>query len=35
MLSADDVARTVQFVLDSPPEVCINELVVTPTKKQT
>ena len=35
MLSAGDVARTVQFVLDSPPEVCINELVVTPTKKQT
>lgn len=35
MLSPDDVARTVQFVLDSPPHVCINELVVTPTKKQT
>jgi len=33
MLSAADVARTVQFVLDSPPHVCINELVVTPTKK--
>jgi len=34
MLSPDDVARTVQFVLDSPPHVCVNELVVTPTKKQ-
>ena len=34
MLSPADVARTVQFVLDSPPHVCINELVVTPTKKQ-
>ena len=34
MLSPDDVARTVQFVLDSPPQVCVNELVVTPTKKQ-
>jgi NADP-dependent 3-hydroxy acid dehydrogenase YdfG len=34
MLSAADVARTVQFVLDSPPHVCVNELVVTPTKKQ-
>jgi NADP-dependent 3-hydroxy acid dehydrogenase YdfG len=34
MLTAGDVARTVQFVLDSPPDVCINELVVTPTKKQ-
>lgn len=34
MLSPDDVARTVQFVLDSPPHVCINELVVIPTKKQ-
>jgi NADP-dependent 3-hydroxy acid dehydrogenase YdfG len=33
MLSPADVARTVQFVLDSPPHVCINELVVTPTKK--
>jgi NADP-dependent 3-hydroxy acid dehydrogenase YdfG len=33
MLSAADVARTVQFVLDSPPHVCINELVVTPTKR--
>jgi NADP-dependent 3-hydroxy acid dehydrogenase YdfG len=33
MLSPDDVARTVQFVLDSPPHVCINELVVTPTKR--
>ncbi|WP_375433277.1 SDR family oxidoreductase [uncultured Friedmanniella sp.] len=34
MLSPADVARTVQFVLDSPSHVCINELVVTPTKKQ-
>ncbi len=34
MLSPADVARTVQFVLDSPPSVCVNELVVTPTKKQ-
>ena len=33
MLSPEDVARTVQFVLDSPAHVCINELVVTPTKK--
>ncbi|SDT30903.1 NADP-dependent 3-hydroxy acid dehydrogenase YdfG [Friedmanniella luteola] len=33
MLSPDDVARTVQFVLDSPPHVCVNELVVTPTKR--
>lgn len=34
MLSPADVARTVQFVLDSPPHVCVNELVVIPTKKQ-
>ncbi|GAA1433038.1 SDR family NAD(P)-dependent oxidoreductase [Microlunatus lacustris] len=34
MLSPEDVARTVQFVLDSPPHVCVNELVVTPTKRQ-
>ncbi len=33
MLSPADVARTVQFVLDSPPHVCIDELVVTPTKR--
>lgn len=31
MLSADDIARTVQFVLDSPPHVTIDELVVSPT----
>jgi NADP-dependent 3-hydroxy acid dehydrogenase YdfG len=30
MLSADDVARTVRFVLDSPHHVRIDELVVTP-----
>lgn len=34
MLSPADVARSVQFVLDSPPHVCVNELVVTPTKRQ-
>lgn len=34
MLSAADVARTVQFVLDCPPHMSVNELVVTPTKKQ-
>jgi len=31
MLTPDDIARTVRFVLDSPPRVCIDELVVTPT----
>jgi NADP-dependent 3-hydroxy acid dehydrogenase YdfG len=31
MLSPADVARAVQFVLDSPPHVRINELVITPT----
>ncbi|WP_164088456.1 SDR family oxidoreductase [Frondihabitans sp. 762G35] len=30
MLTADDVARTVQFVLESPPHVRIDELVVSP-----
>jgi NADP-dependent 3-hydroxy acid dehydrogenase YdfG len=30
MLSADDVARAVLFVLDSPPHVRIDELVITP-----
>ena len=33
MLTPDDVARTIQFVLDSPPHVVVNELVVTPTKR--
>ena len=33
MLSPVDVARTIQFVLDSPPHVVVNELVVTPTKR--
>lgn len=32
MLTAQDVARTVMFVLESPPNVVINELVVTPAK---
>ena len=32
MLSADDIAAAVQFVLDSPRHVCINELVISPTK---
>lgn len=31
MLSADDIARAVQFVLDSPQIVCIDELVISPT----
>jgi NADP-dependent 3-hydroxy acid dehydrogenase YdfG len=30
MLTAGDVARAVQFVLDSPPHVTIDELVITP-----
>lgn len=32
MLTPLDIARTVLFVLDSPAHVCINELVITPTK---
>ena len=32
MLTAEDVARTVMFVLESPQNVVINELVVTPAK---
>lgn len=31
MLSPDDVARAVQFVLDAPPGVTIDELVISPT----
>ena len=33
MMTADNVADAVEFVVMSPPEVCINELVVTPVKK--
>lgn len=32
MLTPEDIARAVSFVLDSPPNVVINELVVTPAK---
>jgi len=31
MLTPDDIAHTIQFVLDCPPRVCIDELVITPT----
>jgi NADP-dependent 3-hydroxy acid dehydrogenase YdfG len=31
MLSPDDVARAALFVLDSPPHVRVDELVITPT----
>ena len=31
MLAATDVARAVSFVATSPADVCINELVITPT----
>ncbi len=34
MLSPADIARAVQFVLDSPAHVCINELVISPTKSR-
>ena len=30
-LTAEDIARTVQFVLDSPKHDCINDLEITPT----
>ncbi|MWV60105.1 SDR family oxidoreductase [Rathayibacter sp. VKM Ac-2754] len=30
MLTPDDIAAATQFVLDSPPHVCIDELVITP-----
>jgi NADP-dependent 3-hydroxy acid dehydrogenase YdfG len=31
MLQAEDLGRAVRFVAESPPHVCINELVITPT----
>ena len=34
MLSPDDVAASVAFVIESPATVCVNELVVTPVKKR-
>lgn len=33
MLTPADIAAATQFVLDSPPHVCINELVITPAVK--
>src|SRR5690606_2657051 len=33
MLSPDDVAAAVQFIIDSPAHVCVNELVISPVKK--
>lgn len=33
MLSPDDVAAAVQFIVDSPAHVCVNELVISPVKK--
>ena len=35
MLSPDDVARAVLFVVESPAHVCINELVITPTDNRS
>jgi len=34
MLSAQDVARAVQFVLDAPPHVRIDELVISPVAQR-
>jgi len=33
MLSTSDIANAIQFVLDAPPHVRINELVITPTSQ--
>lgn len=35
MLSPDDVARTIAFVAGLPPHVCVDELVVTPVKRES
>lgn len=31
MLQVDDLARTVQFVAEAPPHVCLNEILISPT----
>lgn len=31
MLQAEDLGRTVRFVAEAPPHVCLNEIVITPT----
>jgi len=31
MLKMEDLGRVVRFVAESPPHVCVNEIVVTPT----
>ncbi|MDQ7993755.1 MAG: SDR family NAD(P)-dependent oxidoreductase [Propionicimonas sp.] len=35
MLTADDIGRTIAFVLDSPPHVVIDELVISPTSQHS
>jgi len=31
MLQADDLGRTIRFVAEMPPHVCVNEIVISPT----
>jgi len=31
MLKADDLGRSIRFVAEMPPHVCLNEIVITPT----
>jgi NADP-dependent 3-hydroxy acid dehydrogenase YdfG len=31
MLKADDLGRTIRFIAEMPPHVCLNEIVITPT----
>jgi len=31
MLQAEDLGKTIRFVAEMPPRVCINEILITPT----
>ena len=31
MLQEDEMGKTIRFIAEMPPHVCINELVITPT----
>jgi NADP-dependent 3-hydroxy acid dehydrogenase YdfG len=31
MLQAEDLGRTIRFVAEMPPRVCLNEIVISPT----
>jgi NADP-dependent 3-hydroxy acid dehydrogenase YdfG len=35
MLTAEDLGRTIRFVAEMPPHVCVNEILISPTRNRT